>query len=153
MSSYIKSCLGSGQQLLLAGLLSFAGISALHAQSSSDLAEARANLIGHGERTWIKERVVVSMGSSESCTAGETYTFHANNSVDVRTCSNHVLVKRTVPWMLVVKPPLDIELRFDGKSFQLSFGGTSHAPQMRWRRPGQMKPDPTTDIYLGLSKD
>ena len=126
---------------------------AAHADSAVDLAKARVDLLGHGTRNWIKERVVVSMGGDRKCTSGETYSFHGNGSVDIALCTNHVLTRRNVPWTLAPAPPLDVNLLFDGRSYQLSFAGTPHAPQMRWRRLGQVKPDPTTDIYLGLSKD
>ena len=127
--------------------------SSAHADSAADLAQARTDLVGQGTRNWIKERVVVSMGGDRHCTAGETYTFRARGSVDISICTNHVLVKRSVPWTIASAPPLDVNLAFDGRSYQLSFAGTARPPKMRWRRLGQIKPDPTTDIYLGLSKD
>lgn len=137
----------------LALLLTVGGLSTAIAQTETDQAEARTNLSGPNVRVWIKQRVEVSMGGDKRCTAGETYTFRANNTVDLSKCTNHVLVKRNVPWTLLPHPPLDVDLRFDGRLVQLSFGGTARSPQMRWRKPGQVKPDPTTDIYLGLSKD
>ncbi len=123
------------------------------ADSAADLAKARAELLGRGTRNWIKERIVVSMGGDRKCTSGETYSFHGNGSVDIALCINHFLTRRNVPWTLVSAPPLDVNLLFDGRTYQLSFAETLHAPQMRWRQLGQVKPDPTTDIYLGLSKD
>lgn len=124
-----------------------------YADSAADLAQARTDLLGRGTRDWIKVRVVVSMGGDRHCSSGETYSFHSNGVVDIAACTNHVLVTRNVPWTLTAVPPLDVNLKFDGRSYQLSFSGTARAPQMRWRRLGQIKPDPTTDIYLGLSKD
>ena len=127
--------------------------STAHANGGAELANARAHLLGQGTRNWIKERIVVSMGGDKKCTSGETYSFHSNGSVGIAMCSNHVLRQRNVPWTLSAAPPLDVNLVFDGRSYQLSFAGTAHAPQMRWRQLGQVKLDPTTDIYLGLSKD
>lgn len=140
-------------QALVFSVAAMLAVSTAHADSAADLAQARADLLGHGTRNWIKERVVVSMGGDQYCTAGETYNFHNNGSVDISVCTNRILTKRTVPWTLAAVPPLDVNLVFDGRSYQLSFAGTARSPKMRWRKLGQVKPDPTTDIYLGLSKD
>ena len=139
-----------GYVLLLAAA-SFGTVA--RADPGTDLQEARAALTGTSLRAWVKERVVVSMGGGSRCTAGETYAFRSNGTVDIAICTDHVLVKRNVPWALVSAPPIDVNLRFDGRVYQLSFGGTPQAPKMRWRKLGQVKPDPTMDIYLGLSKD
>jgi hypothetical protein len=126
---------------------------AAQADPAADLAQARADLLGGRSRQWVKERVVVSMGSDKHCTAGETYNFHNNGSVDIALCADHVLTRRKVPWTLQAAPPLDVNLVFDGRSYLLSFAGTQRALQMRWRDLGQIKPRPTTDVYLGISKD
>lgn len=144
----ICSVLGSALLLAAASLGT-----AARADPVTDLQEARTALTGTSSRAWVKERVVVSMGGGNRCTAGETYAFRSNGTVDIVICTDHVLVKRNVPWTLVSAPPIDVNLRFDGRVYQLSFGGTAKAPKMRWRKLGQVKPDPTTDIYLGLSKD
>ena len=124
-----------------------------YADAATDLAKARADLLGQSGREWIKQRVVVSMGGDKHCTAGETYNFHSNGNVTIALCVNRLLSKRNVPWTLTTSPPLDVNIAFDGRSYQLSFSGTARSPQMRWRKLGQIKPEVTTDILLGLSKD
>jgi hypothetical protein len=135
------------------GLIALVTGSGAFADSAADLAKARADLLGRGARNWVKERVVVSMGGDRHCTSGETYNFRTNGTVDIARCANQVLTTRNVPWTLAPAPPIDVNLVFDGKTYQLSFSGPPQNPEMRWRDLARVKPTPTTDILLHLSKD
>jgi hypothetical protein len=93
------------------------------------------------------------MSAAGHCTGGETYQFHSNGTVDIRSCIDHILRTRQARWQLVGKPPLDVVLLFEGHRYELSFSDSRGAPKMRWRVPSESKIDPQTDIYLALSKD
>lgn len=95
----------------------------------------------------------MSMGAHGVCTKGETYAFSSSGQVTIQRCTNRTLTSRTVPWNLRRLNTLDTLLVFDGREYRLSFGGTARAPKMRWRSLADAKADPTTDIYLGLSRD
>lgn len=134
-------------------LIAAAATSRAGADMAADVAKAKSALLGSGGRTWVKERVVVSMGGGARCEAGEIYGFKPNGTVEIVRCRDHVLSMQSFRWTVTGEPPIDVRLSFGAESFLLSFSGTRASPKMRWARPAQVKPDPSTDIYLGLSKD
>lgn len=122
-------------------------------QGDAEMAKLRTQLIGARPRTWIKERVVLSMGSKSDCTGGETYRFQADGNVQITRCIDHALRTDKIPWTLKRTSSLDVEIVFGDGAYLLTFGGTEHAPQMRWQLQAPSKEIATKDIYLALSKD
>ncbi|PJG47216.1 hypothetical protein CAF53_02390 [Sphingobium sp. LB126] len=122
-------------------------------QPDAEISKLRTQLVGSRPRTWIKERVVLSMGSKSDCTAGETYRFQADSNVQITQCIDHMLRTGKFSWTLKRTSPLDVEIIFGDGAYLLTFSGTERAPQMRWQLLGPSKGVPTKDIILGLSKD
>ena len=104
------------------------------AQSVSALEAVRSQLIGARPRTWVRERVVLSMGSHGDCSGGETYRFNAQGTVTVTHCIDRKLVRQAPDpsWTITRIDALDTQLAFDGRTYMISFGGSARAPQMRW---------------------
>lgn len=123
-------------------------MSILAQDESSLLKESRENLTGNFSREWIAERFERFLGQGDQCVQGETFTFHADGRLIVKQCLNETIELTEYRWSLEQISELDVELRYDDKSYRLLFFSKESDPfieYMTLRLFTDEKTDPVED--------
>jgi hypothetical protein len=113
---------------------------------------ASLELTGRGSRTWILTAVKKHMGSSGSCTHGETYRFGAPDKLTISKCLGGKMIAESHKWRLIAGSP-DLLLTIDAVQFRARLLSKGTGRQLLMRQAADVKTMQTTDMLLSLSQD